>query len=58
MGRHRWPYAHGRLTHWFLGLSHEETSTWKDLHGLYRELFYLLYKERTLETVKKAVKYK
>ena len=39
-------------------LNQEETSAWKDLHGLYRDMFYLLYKERTLETVRRAVQYK
>ena len=36
----------------------EETSAWKDLYGLYKDMFYLLYKERTLETVRRAVQYK
>ena len=39
-------------------LNKKETSAWKDLHGLYRDMFYLLYKERTLETVRRAVQYK
>ena len=36
----------------------EESSVWKDPHGLYKDMFYLLYKERTLKIVRRAVQYK